>query len=88
MRPGTESQNRRDHEMGNQEMRGSPEADLKDREIRQRRKLTPRVMIASFTQREKSNIFFSPLTWMPPETPEVSKDAQLSTILGFGGLVL
>ena len=39
-------------------------------------------------QREKSNIFLSLLTWTPPETPGVSKDAPLSTELGFGGLVL
>ena len=39
-------------------------------------------------QREKSNIFFSSLTWMPPGIPGVSKDAPLSTKLGFGGLVL
>ena len=43
---------------------------------------------ADISQREKSNIFFSPLTWTPPETSGVSKDAPLSTKLGFGGLVL
>ena len=39
-------------------------------------------------QSEKSNIFFLSLTWTPPGTPGVSKDAPLSTKLGFGGLVL
>ena len=39
-------------------------------------------------QREKSNIFFSSLTWTPPGTPGVSKDGPLSTKLGFGSLVL
>ena len=29
-------------------------------------------------QREKSNIFFSLLTWTPPETPGVSKDGPSS----------
>ena len=42
----------------------------------------------AMAQREKSNIFFSSLTWTPPGTPGVSKDVPLSTKLGFGGLVL
>ena len=43
---------------------------------------------SSLSQGEKSNIFFSSLTWTPPGTPGVSKDAPLSTKLGFESLVL
>ena len=43
---------------------------------------------STLAQREKSNIFFSLLTWTPLRTPGVSKDLPLSTKLGFGGLVL
>ena len=43
---------------------------------------------AQFAQREISNIFFSLITWTPPENPGVSKDVPLSTKLGFGDLVL
>ena len=39
-------------------------------------------------QPEKSNIFFSSLTWTPSGTLGVSKDAPLSTKLEFEGLVL
>ena len=41
----------------------------------------------SIAQREKSNIFFSLLTWTPPETPGVSKEAPGSIKLEFEGLV-
>jgi hypothetical protein len=41
------------------------------------------LLFCAVPQREKSNIFLSLLTWTPPETPGVSKDAPLSTKLGF-----
>ena len=52
------------------------------------KRLSVTSVVELYTQREKSNIFLSLLTWTPPETSGVSKDGPLSTKLGFGGLVL